>query len=202
MARRLRELAGAPIRPDGARAGARRLPSELTEQQQQAIRSALRNGLSVVTGGPGTGKSTLIRALLATASGEDLRVELCAPTGRAARRMTQLAGAAEPAATVHRLVEWDPIENRPGRDAEHPLDADLVVCDEASMLNLQTIEMLLDALAPTTGLVLVGDVDQLPPIGAGKPFADLIDSGAAPVVRLTRIFRQAARSMIVQPPTP
>jgi len=198
VARRLRELAGAPIRPDGARASARRLPSELTEQQQQAIRSALRNGLSVVTGGPGTGKSTLIRSLLATARGENLRVELCAPTGRAARRMTQLAGAAEPAATVHRLVEWDPIENRPGRDAEHPLDADLVVCDEASMLNLQTIEMLLDALAPASGLVLVGDVDQLPPIGAGKPFADLIDSGKVPVERLTRIFRQAARSMIVQ----
>ncbi|MGH2950004.1 MAG: ATP-dependent DNA helicase, partial [Solirubrobacteraceae bacterium] len=117
---------------------------------------------------------------------------------RAARRLTQLTGAGEPAATVHRLVEWDPIEKRPGRDAERPLDADLVVCDEASMLNLQTIEMLLDALSPTTGLVLVGDVDQLPPIGAGKPFADLIDSAAVPVVRLTRIFRQAARSMIVQ----
>jgi len=112
--------------------------------------------------------------------------------------MTQLTGAGEFAATVHRLVEWDPIENRPGRDAARPLEADLVVCDEASMLNLQTIEMLLDALAPMTGLVLVGDADQLPPIGAGRPFFDLIDSGTVPVVRLTRIFRQAARSMIVQ----
>jgi exodeoxyribonuclease V alpha subunit len=198
VARRLRELATAPMRPDGARASARPLPGELTEQQQQAIHNALTNGLSVVTGGPGTGKSSLIRALLTTARSEDLRVELCAPTGRAARRMTQLAGAAEPAATVHRRVEWDPIENRPGRGTDHPLDADLVICDEASMLNLQTIEMLLDALAPSSGLVLVGDVDQLPPIGAGKPFADLIDSDAAPIVRLTRIFRQAARSMIVQ----
>jgi exodeoxyribonuclease V alpha subunit len=198
VARRLRDLAGAPMRPDAARASTARLPVELTEQQQRAVSGALRSGLSVVTGGPGTGKSTLIRALLEAARGEDLRVELCAPTGRAARRLTQLTDSGEPAATVHRLVEWDSIENRPGRDAEHPLDADLVVCDEASMLNLQTIEMLLDALPAKSGLVLVGDVDQLPPIGAGKPFADLIDSGTVPVVRLTRIFRQAARSMIVQ----
>src|SRR5204863_7238814 len=136
---------------------------------------------------------TLMRALLEAGRDEDLRVELCAPTGRAARRLTQLTDSGEPAATVHRLVEWDPIENRPGRDAEHPLEADLVVCDEASMLNLQTIEMLLDAVPAKSGLVLVGDVgdvDQLPPIGAGKPFADLIDSDTVPVVRLTRIFRQ------------
>jgi exodeoxyribonuclease V alpha subunit len=122
-----------------------------------------------------------------------LRIALCAPTGRAARRLEEATG--HTAQTIHRLLEWMP-GREPAFKPGHPLPVDLVIVDESSMLNLRLIEVLLGGLAESTHIVFVGDADQLPPIGAGKPFEDLIAAGVAPVVRLTQIFRQAARSMI------
>jgi exodeoxyribonuclease V alpha subunit len=165
----------------------------LTEEQWAAVRGAFASRVSVLTGGPGVGKTVCTRAIVAEAEAAKATIALCAPTGRAARRMEEATG--HDAQTIHRLLEWMPGREptfRPG----HPLPADLVIVDESSMLNLRLAEVLLAGLAESTHVVLVGDADQLPPIGAGKPFEDLIASGAAPVVRLTQIFRQAARSMI------
>ncbi|HEX8958249.1 MAG TPA: ATP-dependent RecD-like DNA helicase [Solirubrobacterales bacterium] len=165
----------------------------LTDEQWAAVRSAFRSRLSVLTGGPGVGKTVCTRAIVAEADRAQARIALCAPTGRAARRLEEATGHA--AQTIHRMLEWMP-GREPGFRPGHPLPADLVVVDEASMLNLRLIEVLLGGLAESTHVVFVGDADQLPPIGAGKPFEDLIESGVAPVVRLSQIFRQAARSMI------
>lgn len=165
----------------------------LTEEQWAAVRGAFASRVSVLTGGPGVGKTVCTKQIVAEAEAANATIALCAPTGRAARRMEEATGHS--AATIHRLLEWMPGREptyRPG----HPLPVDLVIVDESSMLNLRLIEVLLAGLAESTHIVLVGDADQLPPIGAGKPFEDLIASGAAPVVRLTQIFRQAARSMI------
>jgi exodeoxyribonuclease V alpha subunit len=165
----------------------------LTPEQWAAVLGAFATRVSVVTGGPGVGKTLTTEAIVAEAIKADLRIALCAPTGRAARRMAQATG--HEASTIHRLLEWQP-GKEPTFKPGHPLPADLVVVDESSMLNLRTMEVLLGAIAEATHVVFVGDADQLPPIGAGKPFADLIESGAAPTVRLTQIFRQAAESMI------
>jgi exodeoxyribonuclease V alpha subunit len=165
----------------------------LTDEQWAAVRGAFAARLSVVTGGPGVGKTVCIKTIVSEARAAQLKVALAAPTGRAARRMEEATG--RPAATIHRLLEWMP-GREPAYRPGHPLPADLVVVDEASMINLRLAEVLLGGLAETTHVVFVGDADQLPPVGAGKPFADLIASGLVPVVRLTQIFRQAARSMI------
>ncbi len=165
----------------------------LTDEQWAAVRAAFGARVSVLTGGPGVGKTACTRAIVGEAARADVTVALCAPTGRAARRLEEATGHA--AQTIHRLLEWMP-GREPGFRPGHPLPAGLVVVDESSMLNLRLIEVLLGGLAETTHVVFVGDADQLPPIGAGKPFEDLIAAGAAPVVRLTQIFRQAARSMI------
>jgi exodeoxyribonuclease V alpha subunit len=166
---------------------------ELTEEQWAAVRGAFAARISVLTGGPGVGKTACTRAIVAEAQRADVPLALCAPTGRAARRLEEATGHG--AMTIHRLLEW-----MPGREPAHgpgrPLPAALAIVDEASMLNLRLLEVLLGGLAETTHVVFVGDADQLPPIGAGKPFEDLIAAGVAPVVRLTQIFRQAARSMI------
>jgi exodeoxyribonuclease V alpha subunit len=146
-----------------------------------------------LTGGPGVGKTVCTRAIVAEARAADAKIALCAPTGRAARRLEEATG--QEAQTIHRLLEWMP-GREPAFKPGHPLPAELVIVDESSMLNLRLAQVLLDGLAGTTHVVFVGDADQLPPIGAGKPFADLIASGVAPVVRLNQIFRQAARSMI------
>ena len=167
--------------------------AELTDEQWAAVRGAFGARISVLTGGPGVGKTACTRAIVEQADAAGVRIGLCAPTGRAARRLEEATG--HPAQTIHRMLEWMPGREpafRPG----HPLPAELVVVDESSMLNLRLIEVLLGGLAESTHVVFVGDADQLPPIGAGKPFEDLIESGVAPVVRLTQIFRQAARSMI------
>ncbi len=165
----------------------------LTDEQWAAVRGAFAARLSVLTGGPGVGKTVCTKAIVAEGEAAGARIALCAPTGRAARRMEEATG--HEAKTIHRLLEW-----MPGRDPAfkpgHPLPVDLVIVDEASMLNLRLVEVLLDGLAETTHVVFVGDADQLPPIGAGKPFEDLIASETVPVVRLNQIFRQAARSMI------
>ncbi len=165
----------------------------LTEEQWDAVRGAFASRLSILTGGPGVGKTVCLRAIVAEVKEANLRVALCAPTGRAARRMEDATGHS--AATIHRLLEWN-IAGEPKHNAGHPLPADLVIVDEASMLNLRLAEVLLGGIAESTHVVWVGDADQLPPVGAGKPFADLIASQIAPVTRLTRIFRQAAQSMI------
>jgi exodeoxyribonuclease V alpha subunit len=166
---------------------------DLTDEQWAAVRAAFGARISVLTGGPGVGKTKCTKEIVAEAEAANATIALCAPTGRAARRLEEATG--HEAMTIHRLLEWMPGREpafRPGR----PLPADLVIVDESSMLNLRLAEVLLGGLAESTHVVLVGDADQLPPIGAGKPFEDLIASGAAPVVRLTQIFRQAARSMI------
>lgn len=166
---------------------------ELTDEQWAAVRGAFASRVSVLTGGPGVGKTVCTREIVTEAEAANATIALCAPTGRAARRLEETTG--HEAKTIHRLLEWMPGREpafRPGR----PLPVDLIIVDESSMLNLRLAEVLLDGLAESTHVVFVGDADQLPPIGAGKPFEDLIASEAAPVVRLTQIFRQAARSMI------
>jgi exodeoxyribonuclease V alpha subunit len=167
--------------------------TQLTEEQWSAVRSAFGARISVLTGGPGVGKTACTRAIVEEAEAASLRIALCAPTGRAARRLEEATG--HQAQTIHRMLEWTP-GREPAFKPGHPLPAALVVVDESSMLNLRLIEVLLAGLAESTHVIFVGDADQLPPIGAGKPFEDLIESGVAPVVRLTQIFRQAARSMI------
>lgn len=165
----------------------------LTDEQWAAVRGAFGARVSVLTGGPGVGKTACTRAIVEEAEAAEISFALCAPTGRAARRLQETTK--HEAKTIHRMLGWAPgrePEFKPGR----PLPADLVVVDESSMLNLRLIEMLLGGLAESTHIVFVGDADQLPPIGAGKPFEDLIASERAPVVRLTEIFRQAAESMI------
>lgn len=164
-----------------------------TDEQWAAVRAAFESRISVLTGGPGVGKTRCTEGIVAEAKAANAKIALCAPTGRAARRLGETTE--HEATTIHGMLEWVPGQD-PGFHADHPLPVDLVIVDESSMLNLQLIEVLLDGLAETTHIVFVGDADQLPPIGAGKPFEDLIDSGAAPVVRLTQIFRQAAKSMI------
>jgi exodeoxyribonuclease V alpha subunit len=167
--------------------------TELTDEQWSAVRAAFTARISVLTGGPGVGKTACTRAIVAEAERADLRIALCAPTGRAARRLEEATG--HDAQTIHRMLEWAP-GREPAFKPGHPLPVDLAIVDESSMLNLRMTEVLLGGMAESTHVVFVGDADQLPPIGAGKPFEDLIAAGAAPVVRLTQIFRQAARSMI------
>jgi len=165
----------------------------LTPEQWAAVQGAFSSRISVLTGGPGVGKTACTRAIVAEAKRADASIALCAPTGRAARRLEEATG--HEAQTIHRMLEWIP-GGEPAFKPGHPVPVDLVVVDESSMLNLRTMEVLLGGLAESTHVVFVGDADQLPPIGAGKPLEDLIASGVAPVVRLTQIFRQAARSMI------
>jgi exodeoxyribonuclease V alpha subunit len=169
------------------------LPEDFTDEQWAAVRAAFGSRISVITGGPGVGKTRCTQGIVEEAEAANAKIALCAPTGRAARRLNETTD--HEAKTIHGLLEWVPGQE-PGFRPGHPLPVDLVIVDESSMLNLQLIEVLLDGLAETTHVVFVGDADQLPPIGAGKPFEDLIDSGTVPVVRLTQIFRQAARSMI------
>ena len=168
----------------------------LEPEQRDAIAQALTRKIVVITGGPGTGKTTLLIALLKILKHAEVSFALAAPTGRAAKRMAELSG--EEARTIHRLLEYNPREGGFLRDEGDPIEASVIIVDEASMLDLPLLDHLLTAIAPETHLVLVGDVDQLPSVGPGSVLRDLIDSQAVPVVVLKRIFRQAGESLIVQ----
>ncbi len=170
-------------------------PDRLTAEQQAALEAAFAHRLSVITGGPGTGKTASIKTIAAQATERGARVMLVAPTGRAAVRMTEASGLR--ARTVHSALGWIPGEG-PTHDEQDPLSCDLLIVDETSMANLELLVTLLRAVGGSTHVVLVGDADQLAPVGAGKPFAELVASAGVPVARLTHIFRQAADSMIVQ----
>ena len=172
---------------------------EYSEEQTQAIREAATSGLLLITGGPGTGKTTILRGILELLGQNQLRCLLAAPTGRAAKRLTEVTG--EDASTIHRLLEAgiDPATGKMffARDAGNPLKCDAVIVDEMSMVDVSLLYSLLQAIPTGKRLILVGDPDQLPPVGPGFPFGDMLRSGSLPTVRLTEIFRQAQKSLIV-----
>jgi len=173
-----------------------RNPIHLAEQQQGAVRMALTEKVSILTGGPGTGKTTITRSIIQLLLAKHCSVLLCAPTGRAAKRLSEATGLE--AKTIHRLLEVKPAEGfRFARDQENPLDADMVIVDETSMVDILLMNHLLKAVEAGSHLLLVGDVDQLPSVGAGNVLRDLIASGAIPVTRLDTIFRQAEDSYII-----
>jgi exodeoxyribonuclease V alpha subunit len=167
----------------------------LSDSQRAAVRLALDSKVVVVTGGPGVGKTTLVNSILGIIRARRLRVTLCAPTGRAAKRLTESTGLE--AKTIHRLLEFDPQTMGFKRGRDNPLDTDLLVIDEASMVDIVLMNKLLPAIPDAAALVIVGDVDQLPSVGPGCVLSDIIDSGVIPTVRLTEIFRQAAGSRII-----
>ena len=149
----------------------------------------------VMTGGPGVGKTTIVKAILRILAAKGVRLLLCAPTGRAAKRMTEATGFE--AKTIHRLLEVDPKGGGFKRGDDNPLDCDLLVVDETSMVDVMLMQALMKAVPDKAALLIVGDIDQLPSVGPGQVLADIISSGAVPVVRLTEVFRQAAQSRII-----
>ena len=171
-----------------------RTGAELAAEQEQAVRLALTQRVAVLTGGPGCGKSFTVKSVITLAAAKRAKIVLAAPTGRAAKRLTELSG--HPATTVHRLLQLRP-GGDPSFDRDHPLDADLIVVDEASMLDLILANKLIKAVPPGAHLLLVGDVDQLPSVGAGEVLRDVLAADTIPRVRLTQIFRQAQQSGVV-----
>jgi exodeoxyribonuclease V alpha subunit len=203
LARRLASLLdddGGADRRAGALAAVddfeRRSGVTLAPAQRDAVEQAALHRVLVITGGPGVGKTTVVRAVLALFDRARLSVRLAAPTGRAAKRMTEATG--REAVTLHRLLEFDPKQRAFSRRAGRPVEADALIVDEASMIDLPLADALLQATSERSRLVLVGDVDQLPSVGPGAVLRDVIASGAVPTVRLTQIFRQAEGSLIVR----
>ena len=201
IAERLRVLASAgPAWPpiDAAKAipwVERRTGLQLAASQREAVRIALSSKVLVITGGPGVGKTTLVNSILKILIAKQVRVALCAPTGRAAKRLSESTGLE--AKTIHRLLETDPRTGEFRRTEEHPLDCDLLVVDEASMVDVLLMRSLLRAVPDAAALLIVGDVDQLPSVGPGQVLADIIASNVIAVVRLTEVFRQAAGSRVI-----
>jgi exodeoxyribonuclease V alpha subunit len=167
----------------------------LAESQVAAVRLALTSKVLVITGGPGVGKTTTVNSVLRILSAKGVNLVLCAPTGRAAKRMTEATGFE--AKTIHRLLEVDPKAGGFKRNAENPLECDLLVLDETSMVDVMLMQALMKAAPDHAALLIVGDIDQLPSVGPGQVLADIIASGAVAVVRLTEVFRQAAQSRII-----
>jgi len=167
----------------------------LADAQADAIRAVADHTCVVITGGPGVGKTTIVRGIVNLFDRGAKTIELAAPTGRAAKRLSESTG--REARTIHRLLEYQPQSGTFERGPEHPIDAQLVIVDEASMIDIDLFRALVQALSPGTRLVLVGDIDQLPSVGPGAVLADVIESGTAEVIRLGEIFRQAAQSQIV-----
>ena len=167
----------------------------MAESQIAAIRLSLLSKVLVITGGPGVGKTTIVNSILRILSAKGVKLLLCAPTGRAAKRMTEATGFE--AKTIHRLLEVDPKGGGFKRNGDNPLDCNLLVVDETSMVDVMLMQALVKAIPDSAALLIVGDIDQLPSVGPGQVLADVIFSGAVPVVRLTEVFRQAAQSRII-----
>jgi exodeoxyribonuclease V alpha subunit len=167
----------------------------LADSQVAAIRLALVSKVLVITGGPGVGKTTIVNSILRVLAAKGVSLSLCAPTGRAAKRMTEATGFE--AKTIHRLLEVDPKGGRFKRGSDNPLECDLLVVDETSMVDVTLMQALMRAVPDNAALLIVGDIDQLPSVGPGQVLADVIASGAVPVVRLTEVFRQATHSRII-----
>ncbi len=196
--RQLRSLGATQLKLDVDRAIAwvgQQTGLALARQQEAAVRRALVEPILVITGGPGVGKTTIVRSIVGILNRLRVAVALAAPTGRAAKRLQEATG--HPATTLHRLLEWRPKEGLFGRNRDRPLDADVLIVDEASMIDVRLAADLLSAVGNGRRLILVGDVDQLPSVGPGTVLRDIISSGRIPVVRLNEIFRQAAQSQIV-----
>ncbi|MDD3474175.1 MAG: ATP-dependent RecD-like DNA helicase, partial [Syntrophaceae bacterium] len=168
---------------------------ELASKQLEAVESAIDNKVMVITGGPGTGKTTIIRAILGIFQRLGIRILLAAPTGRAAKRMSEATG--QEAKTIHRLLEFSPVSGGFQRNSENPLNCDLIVVDEASMIDTTLMYHLLRAIPPEATFIIVGDVNQLPSVGPGNVLKDIIESRAIPVVMLNEIFRQERDSSII-----
>jgi exodeoxyribonuclease V alpha subunit len=172
-----------------------KLGFSLAEEQKEAIRKAIEEKVLVITGGPGVGKTTIINAILKIFSAKRLKVELCAPTGRAAKRMSEATGT--PAKTIHRLLEYGPAEGGFKRSQDNPIGTDVIIVDETSMVDVVLMHHLLKAIDRGSSLILVGDIDQLPSVGPGNVLRDIISSEIVPTVKLTEIFRQSRESNIV-----
>lgn len=201
LSRKLVELLSHPVSTDRARIDAwlqkysQRLPLPLSETQLQAVVDAVSHRVFILTGGPGVGKTTTANAIIRLLAAMRRSVALAAPTGRAAQRLTEVTGLQ--AKTVHRLLEWTPQENGFQRHQDNPLNAQVIVIDEASMLDIKLAHSLAEAVSSNAQIILIGDVDQLPSVGAGNVLRDLIESNKVPYCRLSEIFRQAASSLIV-----
>lgn len=168
---------------------------ELAPEQQEALKTALSSKVSVITGGPGTGKTTLVNCIVSILKAKNVAVKLAAPTGRAAKRLSEMTG--EPASTIHRMLEYSPNTGGFERNEEHPLECDALILDEVSMIDIWLMQRLLDACPLTASLILVGDMDQLPSVGPGNVLCDIINSNVIPVVRLKYVFRQEEKSLII-----